>query len=101
MLSPFLLLCLLVWMSEAGAVASEARNLYRMEIDLDYREAKYSGWEVVRFVNTTREEMDGLFFNLFPNMGLEEDESPWLTVSRVTAGMRELIQSVMPERKAA
>lgn len=90
MLSPFLLLCLLVWMSEAGAVASEARNLYRMEIDLDYREAKYSGWEVVRFVNTTREEMDGLFFNLFPNMGLEEDESPWLTVSRVTAGMREL-----------
>ncbi|MFN0085723.1 MAG: M1 family aminopeptidase [Blastocatellia bacterium] len=90
-MSPILILCLQMWICEAGSTeAKGGRSEYRMEIELDYREARYSGWEVVRFVNTTREEMDGLYFNLFPNVGLGEDESPWLVMSRVTVGMREL-----------
>ncbi|MDX2030804.1 MAG: M1 family aminopeptidase [Blastocatellia bacterium] len=89
MLSPVLVLCLLGWRYEARA-AGEARSRYRIELALDYREATYSGWEVVRFVNTTREEMDELFFNLFPNLGLAEDENAWLTINRVTTGAREL-----------
>ena len=84
-------MCLQVWTGEvATASGPEERNRYRIELEVAFREARFTGREEVRFVNRTREELDGVFFNLFPNVGLAEEEAPWLAVTRVTVGGREL-----------
>jgi aminopeptidase N len=69
---------------------TSAGLIYRIEIDLDYRDATFTGREVVRFTNSTREELDGLIFHLYPNVGLSEEDEPWVTVQRVSANSREL-----------
>ncbi len=66
------------------------RPLYQIEIDLDYKNASLTGREVVRFTNPGREDIDNVSFNLYPNVGLSEDEEPWLIVQHVSAGGREL-----------
>lgn len=67
-----------------------ARPDYRIEVDLDYRTATFTGHETVRFVNSTRDELDNIVFHLYPNFGLAEGDEPWLKVGRVTAQGREL-----------
>lgn len=73
-----------------SAAPSPPRQHYRIEIDVDYHAASFTGREVVRFNNLTRHELESVYFHLYPNVGLEENESPWLTVQRVSVGGREL-----------
>jgi aminopeptidase N len=67
-----------------------SRDSYRIEIDLDYHKASFTGRETLRFTNTTREELDYINFYLYPNFGLSDDDKPSLAVQKVTAGGREL-----------
>jgi hypothetical protein len=66
------------------------RDSYHIEIDLDYRKASFTGREVIRFTNATREDLDHLNFYLYPNFGLSESEEPSLSVQRIAAGGRDL-----------
>ncbi|HEU0184829.1 MAG TPA: M1 family aminopeptidase [Blastocatellia bacterium] len=67
-----------------------SRDAYRIEIDLDYQKASFTGRETLRITNTTREEMDYVNFYLYPNFGLSEGDKPSLAVRKITAGGREL-----------
>ncbi|MBI1766699.1 MAG: hypothetical protein HYR56_35280 [Acidobacteria bacterium] len=67
-----------------------SRQHYLIEISLDYRAATFSGREVGRFVNATREELESVSFALYPNSGVTDREAPWLTVQNVKQGSREL-----------
>jgi hypothetical protein len=69
---------------------STSRDSYRIEIDLDYHKASFSGRETLKITNTTREEQDYVNFYLYPNFGLSEEDKPSLTVQKITAGGREL-----------
>ncbi len=69
---------------------SSHRIRYRIEIDLDYHGARYTGRQTVRFVNSTGEDLDSINFHLYPNIGLFEEEEPRLSVHRVTAASRDL-----------
>ena len=80
-------------MAKSSADSSQ-RNHYFIEIDLDYHKASFAGRETVRFINTTREDIDSLGFYLYPNFGLPEDDPPSLTLQRVTASERELRYSL-------
>jgi hypothetical protein len=72
--------------SDSGSSAQQ----YQVSLEIDYRLMKFTGRETVRFVNQTRDELDDLSFHLYPNVGLEEDVAPWLTVKRVLLDSREL-----------
>jgi hypothetical protein len=66
------------------------RDSYRIEIDLDYHKASFTGREILRFTNTTREDLNFLNFYLYPNFGLSEEDKPSLSVQKVTADGKEL-----------
>ena len=66
-----------------------SQDSYRLEIDLDYQKASFTGREILRYRNTTREELDFLNFYLYPNFGLLEDEHS-LSVQKISTGGREL-----------
>ena len=70
------------------------RDTYRIEIDLDYYKSSFTGREILRFTNTTREDLDFLNFYLYPNFGLSEESEPSLTVRKIAAGGRELNYSL-------
>jgi Peptidase family M1 domain len=86
------LICLLALISYAAAddtpVVPSIR--YRIDIDLDYSGAKYKGRETVRYTNSTREELESLIFQLYPNIGLSDEDEPSLNVQRVIYESREL-----------
>jgi Peptidase family M1 domain len=86
------LICLLVLCGYAYADDNSLLPAisYRIEIDLDYSGAKYKGREIVRYTNSTREELESLNFQLYPNVGLSEEDGPSLRVQRVSSGSREL-----------
>jgi aminopeptidase N len=67
---------------------SASRDSYRIEIDLDYHKASFTGRETLRFTNTTREELDFVNFYLYPNFGLSEEDKPSLSVQKVAADGR-------------
>jgi aminopeptidase N len=71
-----------------------SRDAYRIEIDLDYQKASFTGRETLRFTNSTREELDYVNFYLYPNFGLSEVDKPSLAVQKITAGGRELNYSM-------
>jgi len=73
---------------------SSPRDIYRVEIDLDYQKASFTGREILRFTNTTREDLDFLSFYLYPNFGLLEEDEPSLAVDKITAGGRDLYFSL-------
>jgi len=70
------------------------RDTYRVEIDLDYHKASFTGREILRYTNATREDLDILNFYLYPNFGLSEEEEPSLKVQKVTASGRDLYYSL-------
>ncbi|MCI0335943.1 MAG: hypothetical protein L0226_00055 [Acidobacteria bacterium] len=74
----------------SNPTTASASVRYRIEVDLDYNDASFKGREIVRFTNTTREDLDNLIFHLYPNFGLTEEEDPWMTVQRVASGSRAL-----------
>ena len=88
----------ILWLALGGRVAARdkapdanaVRPHYYVEIELDYRNASYSGRETVRFVNTSRDEWDGVNFALYPNWGLGENDSPPLFFKSVKLGWGEL-----------
>ena len=63
---------------------------YEIDLAVDYRAARFSGHETVRLTNATRQELDGINFYLYPNVGLDETEEPWVTVQAVRVGSRQL-----------
>jgi len=67
-----------------------SRLHYLVEINLDYRAATFTGREVIRLANATKEEIETLNLALYPNCGLAENERPWLSVQTVKLGSREL-----------
>lgn len=68
-----------------------AANLrYRIDLDLNYDAASFTGRETVRFTNLMREDLDSLIFHLYPNIGLSEEDEPWMTIQQVRAGPRQL-----------
>src|SRR5262245_38658877 len=73
---------------------SSSRDAYRIEIDLDYNKASFTGRETLRFTNAAREDLSSLNFYLYPNFGLSEEDKPSLEVQKVTAGDRELYYSL-------
>ncbi len=76
--------------NRSGKGLSTSGLRYRIEIDLDYRAAKFNGRETVRLTNTSREDLESLIFHLYPNIGLAEEEESWLTIKRVSLGARGL-----------
>ena len=70
------------------------RDLYRVEIDLDYRNASFSGLVTIRFTNATRDDLDFLSFYLYPNFGLAEADEPSLVMQRITAKGQDLYYSL-------
>src|SRR5262245_2255871 len=70
------------------------RDTFRVEIDLDYYKSTFTGREIIRFTNNSREDLDFLNFYLFPNFGLSEESEPPLTVRKITAGGRDLYYSL-------
>lgn len=63
---------------------------YLISIDLNYRKAILTGDETVRFTNSSRDEIDSVLFHLYPNVGLSEEEEPWLSIQRVSLNQRDL-----------
>lgn len=63
---------------------------YYIELDLNYRDASYSGRETVRVTNSSRDEIDSVSFHLYPNVGLLNEDEPLLSVQRVSMNEREL-----------
>src|SRR5215212_8919787 len=63
---------------------------YRIELNLDYRQATFSGIEFVQVTNTGHDELDNLIFHLYPNAGLGEGEEPWITVTRISLNGNDL-----------
>ncbi|MEO6725755.1 MAG: M1 family aminopeptidase [Blastocatellia bacterium] len=73
---------------------------YRIELDLDFRNATFSGNEIVHFTNAGRDDLDSVLFNLYPNVGLTEEEPRWLNVNSVTSNGRELRFSLRSRQAA-
>ena len=71
-----------------------SRDAYRIEIDLDYHKASFTGRETLRYTNAGREDLNSLNFYLYPNFGLSEGDKSSLEVQKVTAGGRELYYSL-------
>ena len=71
---------------------------YSIKLDVDYHEAKFSGVEKVRLQNSSRDEIDQISFHLYPNAGLLDEDSPWLTVHKISAAGRELRFSSRPRQ---
>lgn len=61
---------------------------YKIELNLDYRAATFTGQEVVIINNSSRRELDNVNFFLYPNIG-QDEESPYLTVKEVNINGRE------------
>jgi peptidase M1-like protein len=71
-----------------------SRDAYRIEIDLDYHKASFTGRETLQFTNDGREDLNSLNFYLYPNFGLSEGDKSSLEVQKVTSGGRELYYSL-------
>src|SRR5262249_3163452 len=67
-----------------------AKQHYSLNLDLDYDDARFKGREVVRFSNSTRQDLETVTFHVYPNVGLTEEEEPWIVVHRVLSGTRDL-----------
>jgi aminopeptidase N len=73
----------------AAREPAKSAQHYQLSLEVDYRLRRFTGREVVRFVNNTRDELDSVSFHLYPNVGLSEDTAPWLTIRRVLIDARE------------
>ncbi len=80
--------------SDPSADNPTPRDTYRIEIDLDYQKSRFTGREILRFTNTTQEDLDFINFFLFPNFGLSEENEPYLTIQKISAGGRDLYYSL-------
>lgn len=63
---------------------SFSHQSYHIELDVNFQEQSFVGYEIVRFTNSTRRDLDQINFHLYPNIGQEENEFPWLTVQGVS-----------------
>lgn len=63
---------------------------YQIELEVNYRQATFLGVETIRVNNSTHDELDSLTFNLYPNLGLSEEDDPWININRVTTNSRNL-----------
>ncbi|MFN7927134.1 MAG: hypothetical protein U0Y68_04170 [Blastocatellia bacterium] len=85
LLGLFASLPLLAQPEEARTIQpSFSQQSYRIELDINAQEQSFVGHEMVRFTNATRRELEQINFHLYPNIGQEESEFPWLTVHGVS-----------------
>lgn len=71
---------------------------YSIKLDLDFREARFTGVEKVKVYNSSRDEIDQISFYLYPNAGLLEEDVPCLSVQRITSEGRELRFNFRPRQ---
>lgn len=69
--------------TEDARPTSLSGQSYRITLDVDFQEQSFVGQEIVRFTNSTRRDLDQINFHLYPNIGQDESEFPWLTVQGV------------------
>jgi hypothetical protein len=69
---------------------SDNSTRYQISLHIDYRQALFSGREVVQFVNQIKDDLDSVSFQLYPNIGLSEESEQWLSVQRVQMAGRDL-----------
>jgi hypothetical protein len=74
----------------ASSETSVSDQHYRIELNVNYRAASFTGRAAVRFRNATRSDLESIYFHLYPNVGLEEEAAAWLKVQRVRLEAREL-----------
>jgi hypothetical protein len=67
---------------------------YDISITVNYDAATFSGKETVTFVNVSRDAIDSLTFNLYPNVGQPDETRLPLTIERVRVRDRDLAFSV-------
>ncbi|MBK6797732.1 MAG: hypothetical protein IPG76_13385 [Acidobacteria bacterium] len=75
---------------KARTTSSSSRIQYKISIDVDYANASYEGLELVRFTNTGRQDIDSLNFNIYPNLGVSENEPPLINIKKVSADSHDL-----------
>lgn len=63
---------------------------YQIALTVNYRAASFTGSETVSLTNSSREAIDTLNFHLYPNLGLEDENQPRLSVHRVVVGGKEV-----------
>lgn len=67
---------------------------YQIDLNVDFQNQTLAGSEIVRFTNATRRDLDQVSFHLYPNLGQDEEEFPWLTVQGVSLRGAEKRQGV-------
>src|SRR6478672_2631197 len=67
-----------------------AKQHYSLNLDIDYEGSRIKGRELVRFFNSTHQDLETVTFHVYPNVGLTEQEGPWIVVTRVLSGGRDL-----------
>ena len=86
-LCTLVLFCLMaesVFARDGAHVRDGSATRYQIEIDLDFRRASFTGRQRVSFSNSSREDLESLFFTLYPNVGYAEEDGPWLSVRKVS-----------------
>lgn len=75
---------------DSKPAGKEASDRYALDIDVDFHHGSFTGVEKIKLLNRGRDELESVFFVLYPNVGLPESEAPWLTVGRISEGEREM-----------
>ncbi|MGH9847639.1 MAG: M1 family aminopeptidase [Blastocatellia bacterium] len=83
-----------VFANDGAHLRNGSTMRYQLEIDLDFRGASFTGRQRIGFSNSSREEVESLFFTLYPNVGYAEEEGPWLSVQDVSLWGRTLRYSM-------
>lgn len=79
---------------ESIAGGSTKRPEYEISLNVNYDAARFTGREKVTFFNNSRDLIDTLSFNLYPNAGQADETKLPLRVDRVRARERDLVFAV-------
>jgi Peptidase family M1 domain len=77
-------------MAESVFAGEPVAMRYHIDVDFDFRAARFTARQRVGFTNTSPEELESVFFTLYPNVGYAEEAGPWLTVRTVSMAERPL-----------
>ncbi len=79
-----------VFANDGANLRNGSVTRYQIEIDVDFRRASFSGRQRISLTNSSREDVESLFFTLYPNVGYAEEDGPWLLVRKVSLDERVL-----------
>jgi hypothetical protein len=66
--------------------AADVRPSYDVSLTIDLDAGTYAGRELVRFANRSKDELDAVYFNLYPNVGARTTSERMLSVTSVRVG---------------